>query len=485
MMNRLNNLSLHTETHSNKTMRSFALLHTPLSSHIQTAPTGFNLIPFADMDGTSIQIKNMWLSRCALTQILASENPDLVYQGESSLHVAGDKKCFLFRPVGPACSTRRVTEPIQAGDTLKISLKVRITQPNTVFQMYTAHYHNDKTRKWAQPEDDSHMISRTFVSNANEWTTIEAMHKVADDWSYNGMILTPEMCNHYHLRFKVINSDADYYIDDVKVSKVGTSLPKSGFFINPGFEMDHQYWKYASTSGYIAKDDRLRRNVMVMKRNQVLRQNVLENAVPGQQYQFGFNIKLTDIDAIEMRIILRMKFINNDLENGPCHKSVCNFYKRPLATTIRRSQGGWQHVVTEKFDMFNFTDWDAYGNADFILFQMFTKDMEAGGEYRVTDFAMESGDYTPSPSMSLAPSGSPTNLFEEHIGYIVRYAGEVRTVVRQPFVVDKTGERLPMNETAEYKLCEVDEVEGRKAEVRVLPFSFIIFIWRLMRGARV
>jgi hypothetical protein len=56
-------------------------------------------------------------------------------------------------------------------------------------------------------------------------------------------------------------------------------------------------------------------------------------------------------------------------------------------------------------------------------------------------------------------------LEEEHIAYIVRYAGEVRTVINYPFQVDKTGEVLAMDGSRDYELCEVDEVEGRKAEV--------------------
>jgi hypothetical protein len=56
-------------------------------------------------------------------------------------------------------------------------------------------------------------------------------------------------------------------------------------------------------------------------------------------------------------------------------------------------------------------------------------------------------------------------LEEEHISYIVRYAGEVRTVINYPFQVDKTGVVLAMDGSRDYELCEVDEVEGRKAEV--------------------
>ena len=119
---------------------------------------------------TYILLSKYWYSRCALTVINATESPDLVYSGQQSLHLAGSKQCFLFRPIGPSCTARRVLEPIQAGDTLLISLKVRIDTAGQVFQVYTGHYHADKgRRRWALPGDDSQMVSRTLVPNANEW----------------------------------------------------------------------------------------------------------------------------------------------------------------------------------------------------------------------------------------------------------------------------------------------------------------------------
>jgi hypothetical protein len=73
-------------------------------------------------------------------------------------------------------------------------------------------------------------------------------------------------------------------------------------------------------------------------------------------------------------------------------------------------------------------------------------------------------DNTMAPSMSMMPSTSPTNLVQEHIAYVVRYAGEVRTVINYPFQVDITGEVLPMNGSKAYELCKADEVEGRKVQ---------------------
>jgi len=53
---------------------------------------------------------------------------------------------------------------------------------------------------------------------------------------------------------------------------------------------------------------------------------------------------------------------------------------------------------------------------------------------------------------------------DDNVAYIVRYAGEVRTIMRHPFQVDLTGEVLPMDGSRGYNLCDVDEVEGRLAE---------------------
>ena len=81
------------------------------------------------------------------------------------------------------------------------------------------------------------------------------------------------------------------------------------------------------------------------------------------------------------------------------------------------------------------------------------------------DFRELGDSYTDAPSTGYAPSSTPTTLVEENTACIVRYAGEVRAVINYPFQIDSTGEVLPMNGSQEYQLCDVDEVEGRKAEV--------------------
>lgn len=190
--------------------------------------------------------------------------------------------------------------------------------------------------------------------------------------------------------------------------------------------------------------------------------------MPGKRYQFGFWVSITGVDSIDFRSIMRMRFVNNDKENGPCHKDVCNFFTRPLAKNVKSNGGNWQQVISDEFDFFgNFTEWQEYGEVDFILFQLLTRNLAASAEYSVTNFEVFGEDVavTQAPSTSKSPSWSPTNLIVESVGYVVKYNGEVRTVIPYPFQIDKTGEILADGPRKRYQLCEADEVEGRKAEV--------------------
>jgi hypothetical protein len=250
------------------------------------------------------------------------------------------------------------------------------------------------------------------------------------------------------------------------------AVPTNGFLANPNFELGSQYWKYAASSGTLRNDPVLGRNVMVLKRGKILRQNILPRVVLGQPYQFGFWTSITGVSKIDFRVIMRLRFKNTAAPNGPCRRAVCNFNKRALAKRIGSAGGQWQQVVTPKFDLpWNYTAWP--GEIDFILFQLLAKNLNNAGEFSVANFEMIGDEYTDAPSSSMAPSNSPTNLVQTHLGYVVRYAGEVRTVVRAPFQIDKTGEVLQMTPGKEYRLCEVDEVEGRKAEVRRDCSSFV------------
>jgi hypothetical protein len=313
------------------------------------------------------------------------------------------------------------------------------------------------------------MISRTLIPNKDEWVTIEAVHKVGDDWKYNNTLLPPVRCEDFHLRFRIPDSSASFFIDNVQLSKIssgssddyGTGL--SGFFANPNFEYSYQNWMYSSNAATLRKDPDLNREVMVFKPGNILSQNILKNVIPGKSYRFRFMTKITNVDSVDMVISIRVKFNNRDLTiNGPCNKAICNFYMHPLRRNIRGG-GGWQEVVTDQVTISNWTQWN--GTIDFVSFQMTDKGMNSIGEYSVAGFEELADDYTFAPSVSFAPSSSPTNLVEDNVAYIVKYAGEVRTVINYPFQIDSTGEVLASDGIAEYQLCDVDEVEGRKSDV--------------------
>lgn len=428
-----------------------------------------NILVLGDMEGTSEQVLAQWLGTCTRTLVKKTEHPLLVYNGTNSLHFLGGRTCFFYRPIAPSCNTTRITQPIQAGDTIRISLKVRTEVADQVFQMYTGHYHLNKgSLKWTLPDDDSHMISRSLLTK-DEWVTIEAVHMVGDDWKYKGTLLPPEKCDDFHLRFRIPDSSASFFIDDVQLSKISSgssdySTGLSGFFANPNFEYTYQNWMYSSNAASLRKDPDLNREVMVFKPGNILSQNILKNVIPGKSYRFRFMTKITNVDSVEMVISIRVKFNNKDLTiNGPCNKAICNFYMHPLRRNILRGGGGWQEVVTDQVTISNWTQWN--GTIDFVSFQMTDKGMNLTGEYSVAGFEELADDYTFAPSVSFAPSSSPTNLVEDNIAYIVKYAGEVRTVINYPFQIDNTGEVLAMDGNAEYQLCDVDEVEGRKSEV--------------------
>ena len=112
----------------------------------------------------------------------------------------------------------------------------------------------------------------------------------------------------------------------------------------------------------------------------------------------------------------------------------------------------------------NYTSWEDVGRVEFVLLNVFPLNMRYGGQLHITAFEAAGEDYTFAPTMTQAPSVSPSSLFKDKVAYVLRYAGEIRTVVYSPFQIENTGEILPMDGTVSYRLCMVDEVEGSKAE---------------------
>ena len=434
---------------------------------VSSAPTGINILGYGDFeidpsqDNTTNAINAAWASSCETSLVSVSDSPADVYSGSLSYSVTGGR-CSVLRMMGANCPATRMTTELQAGDTIKISLWVKMAEAAQVFQMFTAHYHPRKAGRWARPTDDSHVISRTLIDNANKWKYIEAYHTVGDDWTFEGEILTPKLCNHYQLRFNLAASTASYIMDGVKIEKVSSpseAEKQIAFLRNPGFAFSHKMWKMSSSSGTNIYDDDLGQNVMQIKKGQVVRQEVSQSAIPGEKYSFGFWVKLLNSNRdVTLKVILRMRFQNNDRMYGPCKNPICNLYERPVRTTIAAGSEAWKHITADDFEMYgNYTTWD--GKVDFILFQVTTQGMPNSGSLRIANFHDLKQDSVP-PSLSLVPSYAPTTLHVEDVAYIVRYAGLVRTVMKHPFQIDSTGEVLPMDGSVEYSLCDVEETEG-------------------------
>lgn len=232
-----------------------------LSPSISSAPTGSNILGYGDFETVAINgtessstdpILGAWASSCQTNLIdanLIGGSADDVYSGQYAYNVTGGQ-CSVLRMMGPGCPTSRMTSELQAGDTIKISLMVKMSEPRQVFQMFTAHYHARKAGRWARPLDDSHVISRTLVDNANKWKRIEAIHTVGDDWTFEGELLEPKMCNHYQLRFNLAGSTSNYIMDDVKIERIAnlTADEKQiAFLRNPSFVSSHKMWKLSAS----------------------------------------------------------------------------------------------------------------------------------------------------------------------------------------------------------------------------------------------
>eukprot|EP00804_Cyclotella_cryptica_P005395 CCRYP_017085-RA/>CCRYP_017085-RA protein AED:0.06 eAED:0.06 QI:162/1/1/1/1/0.96/28/3961/2317 len=452
------------------------VLSQTMSPTLSSAPTGTNILGYGDFETALINgtesnstdpIRGAWPSSCETTLLdISTANTADIYSGSYAFNVTGGQ-CSVFRMMGANCPVKRMAYELQPGDTVKISLMIKTSQPAQVFQMFTAHYHPRKSNRWARPVDDSHVISRILIDNPNKWKRIEALHTIGSDWTFEGEVLQPRLCNHYQLRFNLAGSStASYIMDDVRIERVPSLTAgekQIAFLRNPSFVSSHNMWKMASSSGTIDFDKEMGQNAMSLKKGQVLRQEISFSATPGEMYSFGFWARLLNSNrAVTLKIIIRMRFQNNDQMYGPCKNPICNLYERPVVKTLLPGQDSWQHIVADDFEMYgNYTKWN--GKVDFILFQVTTSGMSNSASLRLANFH-DLRETTVPPSVSLVPSSAPTTLNIQDVAYIVRYAGLIRTVLKRPFQIDETGEVLPMDGSVEYVLCEVEEVEGRLSE---------------------
>jgi hypothetical protein len=348
---------------------------------LSSAPTGTNILGYGDFeidpsqDNTTDAISAAWASSCTTSLLnISTDNPEDIHSGSKSYSVTGGA-CTVLPMMGANCPTTQMATELQVGDTIKISLWVKMAEAAQVFQMFTAHYHARKPGRWERPKDDSHVISRTSIDNAGRWKYIEAYHTVGDDWTFDGEVLAPKLCNHYQLRFNLAQSTSSYIMDDVHIEKVSSLSEEEkqiAFLRNPSFVSSHKMWKMATSSGTIAYDEDLGQNVMEIEKGQVLRQDILASATPGESYSFGFWVRLLNSNRpVTVKIILRMRFQNNDRIYGQCKNPICNLYERPVTVSIPAGSDTWQHIIADNFEMYgNYTAWD--GKVDFILFQVTT-----------------------------------------------------------------------------------------------------------------
>ena len=138
------------------------------SPTISSAPTGNNILGYGSFEldpssnNTSTDpINGAWPSSCETNLLdVATDNPDDIYAGSKSLNVTGGR-CSVLRMMGRNCPSTRMTSDLQPGDTVKISLWVKMSQPGQVFQMLTAHFHTRKSRRWERSSDPA-TGSRSF-----------------------------------------------------------------------------------------------------------------------------------------------------------------------------------------------------------------------------------------------------------------------------------------------------------------------------------
>jgi len=306
------------------------------------------------------------------------------------------------------------------GDLVKIHMKVKTEESGKIFQLYTGHYHKKKESldcsninhpkcPWYQSDNDANVISRHYLT-PGEWTTIEAVHRIAgDEWKdHTGAELYPKNCNHYQLRMRVAGGqNTPYWIDDMRVQRIQPateslvphdSVTSSGFIMNNIFEYSMSWWKIGDImlAPIIEKDEDIQRDVMVIRgpnfiRDKIVLQNVMGYEIPQANYQYRFWLKLLDVSRpINFHILLRMRFHNNDLVNGPCDKEECVFDRRPFNQPVSSNGGIWQEFKTDVFDMFadeelgQYQYWDGYVKS--LHWSLYSTDMEPLGTWKTAGF---------------------------------------------------------------------------------------------------
>lgn len=323
-------------------------------------PVEVPLLTYGTMEGDVSQVEYAWVPSCPGTMKVSN---DVFYEGSASLAVSSrsSSACVVIYYIGPGCDFTD-GEDLKDGDTIHISFRIRSPEVGAIVEVRTNHRSVAKGN-WKPPDDDSHMVIRSKIHSANEWTFIEASHLIGPSWRYNGELYPPDSCRDFQLLFSLPESTADFYLDDVRMSREA-SLPESsisvagGIMQNPKFDLGTSFWSANNNKGgYVTYDEELGHNALVLRQNDQLFQNIQTSLVSGSAAQLSFWVKLTGIESFDVSMEIFLKFINNDIVNGPCQAYICKLYIYPIEATIS-TPGKWHQLRTDAFSIWDFDSWD-------------------------------------------------------------------------------------------------------------------------------
>ena len=144
---------------------------------------------------------------------------DAPYEGANSIKISGrtSENCDVSYYIGPSCLAG-TEEDLSVDDTVRLSFWVKSPEAGAIVDVFTFHKSYAKG-SFAAPDSDSHVITRAKIPIANEWTHVEAKHVIRTSWTYEGTVYPPDKCHFYQLHFRLAESTADFYLDDVRLAK--------------------------------------------------------------------------------------------------------------------------------------------------------------------------------------------------------------------------------------------------------------------------
>ena len=347
-------------------------------------PSVLHFLTYGAMEGDADQVESAWVESCQDTRSVVT---DVFYEGTASLLVSGrsSSSCFVTYLIGPDCAMTG-GEDLEDGDTVHLSFQIRSPEAGAIVEVLTGH--KSAVWNWKPPDDDSHMVVRSKISNANEWTSVEASYLIGPSWKHDGVSHAPDKCHYFQLRFSLPESTADFYLDDVRMVKQ-PPLPESsvsipgGIMQNPKFDLGTSFWNAdANQGGYVTYDEELGNNALVLEQNDRLFQYIHPSLVSGSKAQLSFWVKMTGVQSFDLKMELFLRFANNDLVGGPCTNSFCSEIIHPINKIID-TPGEWKQVFTDPISIWDFDSWD--GEVTYVYLTINGPD-EAGSSLSLANF---------------------------------------------------------------------------------------------------